>query len=169
MSPPASQKRTSDFPDFPLKSARLNVNLLGAQITSRSNAYGRDQHAGWLGAETTSEATSEITFKCARISFECAGKCAEGLELLHLQVCNIAFESRLNAILPRSQFTPHLNALGSRPCTTDFPLQNVQIASEREPARRPNHFTFERARTRPTAERLRAKTTSRSKAGRMRV
>ena len=34
VSPPASQKITSEFPDFPLKSARLNVNLLGAQITS---------------------------------------------------------------------------------------------------------------------------------------
>ena len=43
VSPPASQKRTSDFPDFPLKSARLNVNLLGAQITSRSNAQERNQ------------------------------------------------------------------------------------------------------------------------------
>ena len=61
VSPPASQKKTSDFPDFPLKSARSNANLLGAQNTSRSNANGCDRHAGQLGAKTTSETTSEIT------------------------------------------------------------------------------------------------------------
>ena len=43
VSPPASQKRTSDFPDFPLKSVCLNANLLGAQIPSRSNVQECDQ------------------------------------------------------------------------------------------------------------------------------
>ena len=45
-----------------------------------------------------------------------------------------------------------------------FHSRTCKIASEREPAQRPNHFTFKSARTRPTAERLGAKTTSRSKA-----
>ena len=61
VSPPASQKRTSDFPDFPFKSARSNANLLGVQITSRSNVHGCDWPAGQLGAKATSETTSEIT------------------------------------------------------------------------------------------------------------
>ena len=42
---------------------RSNANLLGVQITSRSNAHGRDRHTGQLGAETTSETSSEITSK----------------------------------------------------------------------------------------------------------
>ena len=60
VSPPASQKRTSDFPDFSLKSARSKVKLLGAQITSRLNAHGCNWHAGQLGAETTSEITPKV-------------------------------------------------------------------------------------------------------------
>ena len=45
-----------------------------------------------------------------------------------------------------------------------FHSRTCKIMSEHEPARRPNHFTFKCARTQPTAERLGAKTTSRSKA-----
>ena len=91
VSPPASQKRTSEFPDFPLKSARLNANLLGAQITSRSNAHGRDRHAGQLGAETTSETASEITSK----------------------VQGSTSKSHLNVVLLRFQIISHSNVQGS--------------------------------------------------------
>ena len=45
-----------------------------------------------------------------------------------------------------------------------FHSRTCKIVSECEPAQRPNHFTFERARMWPTAEQLGAKNTSRSKA-----
>ena len=93
VSPPASQKRTSDFPDVLLKSACLNANLLGAQITSHLNAHGRNQHAGQLGAKTTSETTSEITS----------------------QVQGCTSKSHLNAVLLRFQIISHSNVQGSIP------------------------------------------------------
>ena len=50
--PPVSllpaRKRTTDFPEKCAENTRSNVNLLGVQITSRSNAHGRDWHAGQL-------------------------------------------------------------------------------------------------------------------------
>ena len=70
---------------------------------------------------------NQFTFKCARISFECAGKCAEGLELLH-----IASESRLNANLLRVRSTSHSNTLG--------------FTSECDSPKEPSHFAFKRAR-----------------------
>ena len=74
---------------------------------------------------------NQFTFKCARISFECAGKCAEGLELLHLQVCKIASESHLNANMLRVWSASHSNVLG--------------FASECDSPQEPNHFAFKRA------------------------
>ena len=62
VSPPASQKRTSDFPDFPLKNVQICVSERKSAWSPNHITFERAQtrsNADRLGAETTSRSNAQ--------------------------------------------------------------------------------------------------------------
>ena len=166
--------KTAKYPQWALQPARRwtstqeraksrsNANLLRAQITSRSNAHGRDRHAGQLGAETTSETTSEITLNVqgSRPNHIWMLICSES-DSLHIQVCKDQFECwRSGTTLPlnrvrmqicsesdllciRTRWASPLNAILPRSQIT-LHSNALGFASECDSPQEPNHFAFKR-------------------------